>query len=258
MTRSRLVLIALGLALALAAAAALALRHGDETPRSVDARAAVARCRGLIDETGRDCLAREFLALLDGRDDARPVVDAIENEAWRSGGFVLSNCHGVMHTVGRVYARDVGVTLATLSDHLPQSNDPACAAGFAHGVVTAVAPQLDLAHPARAAATCRQGTRYQRYSCVHGLGHAFMRVVDGALSPALDLCKSIGREAPDCAQGAFHDYWFGVAGVDEAPTRAGAQTDPRVLCGAQAPEFVRPCWYRAFVDNRPAGFVVES
>jgi hypothetical protein len=28
-------------------------------------------------------------------------------------------------------------------------------------------------------------------------------------------------------------------------------TDPRELCGAQPVVFVRPCWYRAFVDNRP-------
>ena len=27
--------------------------------------------------------------------------------------------------------------------------------------------------------------------------------------------------------------------------------DPRELCGAQDPQFVRPCWYRAFVDDRP-------
>ena len=46
-----------------------------------------------------------------------------------------SNCHGVMHTVGRTYARDVGLTLATLMDYLPRS-DPGCSAGFAHGLVT--------------------------------------------------------------------------------------------------------------------------
>lgn len=27
--------------------------------------------------------------------------------------------------------------------------------------------------------------------------------------------------------------------------------EPRELCGAQAEEFVRPCWYRAFIENRP-------
>ncbi len=38
----------------------------------------------------------------------------------------------------------------------------------------------------------------------------------------------------------------------------GAVTDPRRLCGAQPTELVRPCWYRAFVDNRPEGIVIDS
>jgi hypothetical protein len=37
-----------------------------------------------------------------------------------------------------------------------------------------------------------------------------------------------------------------------------AVTDPRELCGAQPVVFVRPCWYRAFVDNRPAGVQVRT
>jgi hypothetical protein len=57
--------------------------------------------------------------------------------------------------------------------------------------------------------------------------------------------------APDCAQGAYHDYWFAVAGADDASLPGAAETDPRQLCGTQPEELVRPCWYRAFVDNRP-------
>ena len=103
------------------------------------------------------------------------------------------------------------------------------------------------------------GTRYQRYSCTHGLGHAFMRIYSDQLRPALGLCRALGPQAaPDCAQGAYHDYWFAVAGADDAELPDGAVTDPRRLCGAQPARFVRPCWYRAFVDNRPEGAPVES
>jgi hypothetical protein len=102
------------------------------------------------------------------------------------------------------------------------------------------------------------GTRYQRYSCVHGLGHAFMRLHGDRLPPALALCGALGEPAPDCAQGAYHDYWFAVVGADEATLPEKAERDPRTLCGAQPARFVRPCWYRAFVDNRPAGIVVDS
>ena len=33
-------------------------------------------------------------------------------------------------------------------------------------------------------------------------------------------------EAPDCAQGAYHDYWFAVVGADEATLSEEAVTDP--------------------------------
>jgi hypothetical protein len=165
-----------------------------------------------------------------------------------------------MHTVGRTYAVEEGLTLADLQDVLPRSNDPGCSAGFAHGLVTGVAPSIDPRRPRAAAAVCTDArTRYRRYSCVHGLGHAFMRIYGDLLAPALGLCRALGpNTAPDCAQGAYHDYWFAVAGADQAALPAGAATDPRTLCAAQPAEFVRPCWYRAFVDNRPKGIVVDS
>ena len=44
-----------------------------------------------------------------------------------------------------------------------------------------------------------------------------MRIYEDRLAPALELCSALGRRtAPDCAQGAYHDYWFGVVGADEA------------------------------------------
>ena len=173
---------------------------------------------------------------------------------------MLANCHGVMHTVGRTFALDGELTLGDLQDVLPRSNDPGCSAGFAHGLVTGVAPSIDPRRPRDAAEVCADaGTRYRRYSCVHGLGHAFMRIHGDRLPPALALCRALGPgTAPDCAQGAYHDYWFAVAGADQAALPAGADTDPRTLCAAQPAEFVRPCWYRAFVDDRPEGIVVDS
>ena len=185
---------------------------------------------------------------------------AIEAAARAEGGFVLSSCHGVMHTVGRTYARDGDLALSDLQDVLPRSNDPGCSAGFAHGLVTGVAPTIDVRRPREAGEVCEDaGTRYQRYSCVHGLGHAFMRIHGDRLGPGLALCRALGPQvAPDCAQGAYHDYWFAVVGVDEATLSEESVTDPRRLCAAQPAAFVRPCWYRAFVDNRPAGIVVDS
>jgi hypothetical protein len=258
-------LLTLAVATAVAAGAFLASRGGEEAeggPASPRA-AAVPRLDDCLNELtpddARACYGRTFTVLVNRARDPREAIRRISEAAWADGGFLLANCHGLMHPVGREYARRHAVTLASLMEFLPRSNDPGCAAGFAHGLVTGVAPQLDLRDPAKAAAVCDEaGTRYRRYSCVHGFGHAFMRVSDERLGPALQLCRALGAEAPDCAQGAFHDYWFAVLGKDGVAAPAGAETDPRTLCSGQAEEFVRPCWYRAFVDNRPAGLQVSS
>lgn len=217
------------------------------------------QCRRLADDEARACYARAFRAMVKTGEAPGPVVETIADMAWSQGGFLLENCHGVMHAVGRHYARDTGVTLATLMRYLPKSNDPGCPAGFAHGLVTAVAPDIDPSEPREAAAVCADaGTRYRRYSCTHGFGHAFMRIYADQLRPALGLCRALGPgAAPDCAQGAYHDYWFAVIGADDTTKPERPVTDPRRLCGAQPVAFVRPCWYRAFVDNRP-GIRVES
>jgi hypothetical protein len=198
--------------------------------------------------------------MVDGLEDPRQAVEKITDAARSEGGFLLENCHVVMHTVGRTYARDAEVTLGTLMDYLPADNDPGCPAGFAHGLVTGVAPDIDPSEPREAASACDgAGTRFQRYSCVHGFGHAFMRLYEDQLEPALKLCTALGeRSAPDCAQGAYHDYWFAVVGADEATIAGEPVTDPYLLCAEQPEAYVRPCWYRAFLENRPAGFRVEA
>ena len=260
--RSRVVL-ALAVAVVAAAGAVtalLVLRPDDGESVPVARVVNPEQCARLSDDEARACYARAFGAMVRSERDPRQIVETIAEMAWSQGGYLLANCHGVMHTVGRRYAQRAGVTLANLMDYLPQTNDPGCPAGFAHGLVTAVGPDIDTSRPQQAEALCANaGTRYQRYSCTHGLGHAFMRLYSDVLRPALGLCRALGPQAaPDCAQGAYHDYWFAVAGADNATLPDGAVTDPRRLCAAQPEGFVRPCWYRAFIDNRPEGVTVDS
>src|SRR6266508_2470982 len=104
-----------------------------------------------------------------------------------------------------------------------------------------------------AAADChRAATRYQRYSCIHGLGHAYARQFNDFVDPALTSCGRLGpNDAPDCAQGVFHGYWIAVAGLDGTRRPAGVTTPPK-LCGAQPSRFVRACWCRALLERPPA------
>jgi hypothetical protein len=264
MTRVRRVILGLAV-LAAFAVAALACSGEDEAPESSPpstlAETAPAEerslqaCGEIADaDAARDCYAQALAALFEGEDDpAGPLEEAAVAAYSDPTGRLLGDCHGLMHTVGREFAAEHDVTLASLMTFLPQSNEPGCTAGFAHGLVTGVAPQIDLSRPADSAAVCDEtDTRYQRYSCVHGFGHAFMRLVREDLDGALQLCAALGDvSAPDCSQGAFHDYWFAVIGADDTEPPDEVVDDPRELCGAQDPQFVRPCWYRAFVDDRP-------
>jgi hypothetical protein len=198
----------------------------------------------------RECYQRRLLALVSAGAAASdlPQVDtAVERE----GGFLAENCHVLMHWVGRHYALEHHVSLGTLQRYLPRTNDPGCSAGFAHGLISALGSSISRLNPQSVAAACaRSATRYQAYSCVHGLGHAYMRAYNEELPLALRMCARLPRtDVVDCAQGAFHDYWFAATGTDGLFPQ-GRKT-ARVLCGRQPERFVRACWYRAFMESPP-------
>ena len=143
----------------------------------------------------------------------------------------------MMHTVGRTYAREAGVTLRD-ADGLPAAEQRP---GVQRRLRARPGDRGGAGH--RSAAAGRGGARLRatrarairRYSCIHGFGHAFMRIYGDRLGPALDLCRALGRgAAADCAQGAYHDYWFAVAGADDTTLPDEPVTDPRRLCGAAA------------------------
>ena len=207
--------------------------------------------RGSIDRT-RVCLERRLLAIVTAGGPTTSGVPRIDTAVRIAGGFVAENCHILMHWVGRNYAVDHHVTLGTLQRFLPRTNDPGCSAGFAHGLVSALAPAVRRLDPASTARVCaRSPTRYQAYSCVHGLGHAYMRAYNETVPIALHQCARLPHaDVVDCAQGVFHDYWFSVSGADGMLPAARPLT-PRALCGRQARAFVRACWYRSFLESPP-------
>jgi hypothetical protein len=210
-------------------------------------------CKSAVFQKSWSCYVKNLRRVVD---DARspatelPVLDVL---ARQSGGFLEANCHMMMHVVGRSFAVRHHVTLANLQRYLPKSNDPGCSAGFGMGMVMALGAQITHGGPKGAYAVCdKAGTRFQRYTCFHSLGHAYMRYYDGYLSYGLKACRALGRrEAPDCAQGVFHDYWLGLSGQDDAKSRRGEPRTARELCGAQHGIYVVACWYRYFLVLPP-------
>ena len=64
------------------------------------------------------------------------------------------------------------------------------------------------------------------------------------------------RYAPDCAQGAFHDYWISLRGADETTTPLHAITSPRKLC-AQYAQYALACWYRYWIEQAPGPVILN-
>lgn len=202
-----------------------------------------------------NCYVRFLLDDIDrSKDPARelPRIDARARQSALTGA-----CHALMHEVGRRYGAEHRLTLGGLMDVIPQSNDPTCSAGFGMGLVMYLGPQIILTGGKSALAQClRLPTRYRSYTCVHGIGHALMRAYHGNLRLTVQSCRKLGEQAPDCAQGAFHDYWISLRGADGTTLRAHGAS-PRFLCNGHL-TYVRPCWYRYFVESTTSPIIDDA
>jgi hypothetical protein len=200
-----------------------------------------------------DCYVTRLLAEIEKSGDPAHQLPKIDVKVRAGGGFLQSSCHMLMHEVGRKYARRHHVTLANLQRYLPRSNDPGCSAGFGMGMVLTLGNQIGQLGPDGAIKLCmRAPTRYRSYTCVHTLGHAYMRLYHEQLPFAVQACRALPvSQAPDCAQGVYHDYWLSIAGRDATTKQRHGVRSARVLCAAVIPTFVRPCWYRYFLEIPP-------
>jgi hypothetical protein len=197
-----------------------------------------------------DCDVRLLLEEVERSRDPAQHLPLMDVKARTAGDALEGSCHALMHEVGRRFAREHGVTLATLQDYIPRSNDPTCSAGFGMGLVMALGPELLRTGGGGAALeTCLDlPTRYRTYTCVHGIGHALMRGFHGELANAVGGCRKLRVYAADCAQGAFHDYWVALRGGDGTDKLQGVATSPRSVCNGRL-FYVRPCWYRYFLEQ---------
>jgi hypothetical protein len=252
----RLVFVALLGALLLQAAGAAAgpplggFLEGDQDPHS----SYLSRCTLLrTDAKIWNCYVTRLLADVEKSGDPAHELPRIDVKVRAGGGYLESACHMMMHQVGRMYARRHHVSLANLQRYLPRSNDPGCSAGFGMGMVLTLGGQIGRLGPQGAIKLCMQApTRYRSYTCVHTLGHAYMRLYHEQLPFAVQACRALPTsQAPDCAQGAYHDYWLSIAGRDATTKQRHGVTSARVLCATAPAAFVRPCWYRYFLEIAP-------
>jgi len=209
--------------------------------------------------TAKDtCYERMLLEDINRSGDPADELPRIDRRAKAADTSLYANCHMYMHVVGREWAREHHLTLEKLQDVVPHSNDPGCSAGFGMGLVMGLGPQIIKTGGRSALRTCNAlPTRMREFTCVHSLGHALMRGYHESLFLAVGACRRLGSQAaPDCEQGAFHDYWIALRGADESTVPMHAVSSPRRLCAE--PEYRRyaiQCWYRYWIEQVPGPLV---
>ncbi len=220
------------------------------------------QCTGIhLDEARDQCYIRLLLADIDRSGDPATELPKIDRRARAAGTDLYGRCHLLMHAVGRRWGAEHHLTLERLQDVVPRSNDPGCSAGFGMGLVIYLGPQIIPTGGRSALKTCAAlPTRYRSYTCVHSLGHALMRGYHETLWLAVRACARLGAAyAPDCTQGAFHDYWISLRGADDTSSPLHPVRSARKLCSE--PQYARwalGCWYRYFIEQAPAPEIASA
>jgi hypothetical protein len=242
----------------LVAAAAALVSTGSASPAAK--RPWLWQCEQIHLEQAKDaCYVRLLLQDVNRSGDPANELPRIDRRARAAGTSLYARCHLLMHQVGRRWAVEHHLTLERLQAVVPRSNDPGCSAGFGMGLVMALGPQIISTGGKSAVKTCLElPTRMRSFTCVHSLGHALMRGYHETLDLAVRACERFGpRNAPDCAQGAFHDYWISLRGADDTTSPVHAVRSPRRLC-AQYTQFALACWYRYWIEQAPGPVILDS
>jgi hypothetical protein len=212
-----------------------------------------------LDQAKDACYIRLLLQDIDRAGNPATELPKIDARAKATPTSLYQRCHLLMHSVGRQWALEHHLTLEGLQKVVPRSDDPGCSAGFGMGLVMALGPQIIATGGKSALKTCVDlPTRWREFTCVHSLGHALMRGYHESLYLAVHACSKLGaRYAPDCEQGAFHDYWISLRGADDASSPLHPVHSPRVLC-AQYARYAVQCWYRYWIEQAPGPVILGA
>jgi hypothetical protein len=240
-------------------ALAAAVLAGSAAARGTPKKPWLWQCEQIHLEQAKDaCYVRLLLLDINHSGDPATELPRIDARAKAQPTSLYARCHMLMHVVGREWAKEHHLTLDGLQKVVPRSNDPGCSAGFGMGLVMALGPSIIATGGKSALKTCEKlPTRLRQFTCVHSLGHALMRGYHETIFLAVNACRKLGPQyAPDCAQGAFHDYWIALRGADETTSPLHAVTSPRRLC-AQYAQYALACWYRYWIEQAPGPVILN-
>lgn len=170
-------------------------------------------------------------------------------QQYTSVAYVKSNCHQLMHIVGRAaYAKynDLAETFTHGSQY--------CNGGYYHGLSEQLGNENGLAYLKQSAnklcmpiAAKKGRYSFYHYNCVHGMGHAFMEVTGGELFDSLSGCDLIkdSWERSSCYGGVFMQNIM----IEQSPDDSVDHTskylksdDPMYPCTAVQDKYKQQCY----------------
>ncbi len=155
-----------------------------------------------------------------------------------------SSCHQLTHDIGHAAAERYG----NVPDAFSRGDD-FCAQGYYHGAMISVAakigPDKILEEADTLCADLREHQRYSVYhlSCVHGLGHGFMGILDNDLFESLRACDALsdGRERYNCYTGVFMENLMAHDNPNH-PSEHLKADQPLYTCTEVEARYKNPCY----------------
>ena len=149
-------------------------------------------------------------------------------------------CHDMAHVVGRRSYENWGPGVILLAVH-------ECRNGLSHGAMEALFAERGTSRLRDdILALCEPlDDRFERFNCMHGIGHGLMAWTSYEIHEALDLCSL----APDawlaesCASGVFMENVVGgLSGAIGHTSAYVSETDPLLPCSVVDDRWLDACW----------------
>ena len=182
------------------------------------------------------------------KDSGPEYAFALLKEQYPKVNYVKSQCHQLVHVIGRAaYAKykDIGDTFS--------HGDQFCWAGYYHGMMEQVATEQGtdnfLASLNDVCEEIADKARYSfdHYNCVHGIGHGVMEALDGELFQALTACDKVidGYGRASCYGGVFMQNIMFAQSPDQEVNytlKYLKNDDPMYPCTAVDDKYKQQCY----------------
>ncbi len=177
-----------------------------------------------IEVAGQPAILEYWIQMIGGKRFMQKLVDD-------SQGGSKVDCHQEAHLVGRTAYRLEGKTVFKQSDYN-------CHSGYLHGAMEAFIAENGGNNIAEAVTKlCKSFTTdFEKFECLHGIGHGFTAYMDYDIPKTLGLCKQLENDYPrrSCFGGAFMENILVAEGKGaiKAHQTNWVSDDPHFPCNA--------------------------